>query len=193
MKDNLLNSASQNTTSCMGCDLYLLQYHWYQVSCVMILIKLSVKFAHSCAIKHGDFMLSSCNTVAIELQVTCSCGIITIEHLIAYAFFMKSSCTIVQLNSQSFDISMLHCRSCIVQWLVHALCQSWTACTYNMLWCNNNCWLRSCSHNYQFIYCWYIIAITNEASAFNLTATWTECWVHQFVKEEYHPFHFYCL
>ena len=43
-----------------------------------------------------------------------------------------------------------------------------------MLWSNNNCCLGNCSHNYQFIYCCYGIAIANEASAFNLTFMWTQ-------------------
>ena len=35
-----------------------------------------------------------------------------------------------------------------------------------MCWSNNNCWLRSCSHNYQCMYCWNIIAITKWSVGF---------------------------
>ena len=81
--------------------------------------------------------------------MTCSCDIITNELLVAYALSMQSSCD-----------------------LVLALLCTWTV--NNMLRSNNNYCLRSCSHNYQFIYCCYGIAIANEASACKLTFRWTQ-------------------
>jgi hypothetical protein len=45
---------------------------------------------------------------------------------------------------------------------------------FNMLWSNNNCWLRSCSHNYPFAHWWNVITIANEVSAFNLTSIWLQ-------------------
>ncbi len=53
----------------------------------------------------------------------------------------------------TWSLEHIHATCCnwIIWWLVHALCQSWTACAYSMLWSNNNCLLRSCSHNYQLI------------------------------------------
>ena len=49
------------------------------------MVGLSIKFTHSCAIELDDCMLSSCNTVALELEVTCSCDIVTIELLTLHA------------------------------------------------------------------------------------------------------------
>jgi hypothetical protein len=83
MKDNLLNSACQKPTSCMGCDCYLMP-------CILTLIKLVCTV--SC---HQSALLGSCNTVASKLQVTCSCDVITIERLRADAFSMQSSCDLV--------------------------------------------------------------------------------------------------
>ena len=111
--------------------------------------------------------------------MTCSCDIITNELLVAYALSMQSTVDQVHTllcnqpvnpSTYSWDIIAIESLDCLPVWHRH----SWAACTYSTLWVNNNWWLRSCFHNYPLSYCYYGIAIANEASAFNLTFMWTQ-------------------
>ncbi len=61
-----------------------------------------------------------------------------------------SACVSILNTHGVLNVFMQHHCNWIIWWLVHALCQSWTACAYSML-LSNNCLLRSCSHNYQLI------------------------------------------
>ncbi len=61
---------------------------------------------------------------------------------------------------------------------------SWTVHVYDVLWSHNNCLLRSCFHNYHFVYCCYGFTIVNESWC------WTQYfWVHNSEKKDYHPSH----
>jgi hypothetical protein len=53
---------------------------------------------------------------------------------------------------QCLNVFMWPCCNRNEYWLVLALHQRWTSHDYNMWWSNNNCWLRSCSHNVQCMF-----------------------------------------
>ena len=53
-----------------------------------------------------------------------------------------------------------------------------------MLWSNNNCWLRSCSHNYQCIYCWNILAITKWSVSFQ-----PDCYINSILSFKVNQLH----
>ena len=166
MKDNLSESCSQNpytvwvVTSLATASL---------LSSGKVFIQIS-KWTH-----FVNWTSSSCTSVAIEL----------IDDLFMWhrhkwtlaCFCMPSACSMQSIfdlvhallchwtvNLWMFFVWRRHNRN--VYWLVLALYQSWTAHGYNMLLSNNNCWLRSCSHNYQCIYCWNILAITKWSVGF---------------------------
>ena len=148
MKDNLSESCSQNPIYCMGCN-----FTCYSVA----------------AIKWQDFDLGINQVSTLSCNQTCQLDVKFMQHcckwtnswlvhvtssqvnlcLLLHAFCMfhainlwSSSCTLVPLNHQFLNV-------------------------FNMLWSNNNSWLRSCSHNYKCMHCWKSIAITNWSVGFH--------------------------
>ena len=106
MKDNLLNSASQNPMSCTGCDLYLLQYHCYQVSWFWSNYQSSLHtLVQSTWWLYVKFMQHCCDRTTGDLFIwhhhywTSDC--LCIFHAIK---LWSSSCIMVHLNCQSICV-----------------------------------------------------------------------------------------
>ena len=154
-----------------GLWLHLLQHRCYQVA---RLIWVSIKGAHSRVIKLVNWRSCSCNSVAIELIV----DLFMWHHhkWTSACFCMPSACSMQSifdlvhalLCNWTVNLWMFlvqHRRNRNVWWLVLALISAGLL-VITMCWSNNNWWLRSCSHNYQCMYCWDIIAITKWSIGF---------------------------
>ena len=117
----------------------------------------------------------------------------TIEHLIAYALSIQSSCDLVltllctwTVNSWTYSCNIIAFEwlDCWPVWHSH----SWTACTYSTLWANNNCWPEVLS---QLPICLLLRWHCNSKWSISIQPYFhvNSIWVCEFVKKEYHPSH----
>ena len=146
------------------------------LSSVKVFIQVSIKLAHSCAIKLVNWMPSSCNTVAIELIADL---FMWHHHKWTYACFCMHSARSMQ---SIFDlVHALFCHWTVNLWMCSCdiiaikICNGMSlhfirAGLFVLTICcdpTTNRWLRGCSHNYQCVYCWNIIAITKWSAGFH--------------------------